>query len=153
MKAAVLNAYNEPLEITEVQIDKPAPREVLVKTAASGVCRSDLHIIEGKLDIQPPLVAGHEPAGVVEQVGSDVRYVQPGDRVIACLSIFCGVCEYCTRGRTNLCVGRGAHDRGPDEPSVHSRVAPPAVDRHAVPCPPLRTREAAGRSARSSSRC
>ena len=51
MKAAILNAYNEPLEIAEIQIDKPGPREVLVKTEASGVCHSDLHIIEGKIPI------------------------------------------------------------------------------------------------------
>ena len=125
MKAAILNAYDEPLEIAEVQIDKPGPREVLLKTAASGVCHSDLHIFEGKLDIHPPLVAGHEPAGIVEQVGSDVRYVKPGDRVIACVSIFCGVCEYCTRGRTYLCVGRDAQARKPGEPPRLSRDGEP----------------------------
>ena len=126
MKAAILNAYNEPLEIAEIQIDKPGPREVLVKTEASGVCHSDLHIIEGKIPIPPPLVAGHEPAGIVEQVGSDVSYVKPGDRVIACLSIFCGLCEYCTTGRTNLCGGM-ALNRGPDEPPRLSRDGQPIL--------------------------
>ncbi len=124
MKAAVLNAFNEPLEITEVQIDKPGPREVLLKTAASGVCRSDLHVIEGKLAIAPPLIPGHEPAGVVEKVGSEVSYVKPGDRVIACLSIFCGECEYCMRGRPNLCGGLTLNRR-PDEPSRLSRNGEP----------------------------
>lgn len=125
MKAAVLNAYNEALEIADVQIDEPAPREVLVRTVASGVCHSDLSIIEDKLGIPVPLVPGHEPAGVVEQVGRDVRYVKPGDRVIACLSIFCGTCEYCTRGRTNICVNRDAQNRGPDEPPRLSRKGEP----------------------------
>ena len=126
MKAAILNAYNEPLEIADIQIDKPGPREVLVKTAASGVCHSDLHIIEGKIPIAPPLVAGHEPAGIVEQVGRDVSYVKPGDRVIACLSIFCGLCEYCTTGRTNLCGGAD-QDRQPGEPPRLSRDGVPIL--------------------------
>lgn len=105
MKAAVLRAYNQPLEIEDIQIDKPRRGEVLLKTAASGVCHSDLHVIEGKLPAPPPLVLGHEPAGIVEQVGEDVTYVKPGDHVIACLSVFCGTCEYCTGGRPNLCGG------------------------------------------------
>ena len=124
MKAAVLNAFNEPLEIAQIQIDKPGPREVLVKTVASGVCHSDLHIIEGKIPMPPPLVAGHEPAGLVEAVGSDVTYVKPGDRVIACLSIFCGLCEYCTTGRTHLCGGMDLN-RGAGEPPRLSRDGNP----------------------------
>jgi len=114
VKAAVLRAYNEPLAIENVRIDEPAPGEVLLKTAASGVCHSDLHVIDGKLPAPPPLVLGHEPAGIVERVGSDVTYVEPGDHVIACLSIFCGTCEYCTTGRPNLCGG-AMFDRKPGE--------------------------------------
>jgi S-(hydroxymethyl)glutathione dehydrogenase/alcohol dehydrogenase len=106
MKAAVLREHNTPLSIEDITIDKPRAREVLLKTAASGVCHSDLHILEGKLGVPCPCVMGHEPAGTVEQVGSDVTYVKPGDRVIACLSIFCGLCEFCTTGRPNLCGGR-----------------------------------------------
>ncbi|MAG29904.1 MAG: alcohol dehydrogenase [Deltaproteobacteria bacterium] len=114
MKAAVLRANNAPLSIEDITIDEPRAGEVLVKTAASGVCHSDLHIIEGKLGVPVPCVLGHEPAGVVEQVGSDVTYVKPGDRVIACLSIFCGLCEYCTTGRPNLCGGLSL-DRDPND--------------------------------------
>ena len=116
MKAAVLRQNNTPLTIEDITIDKPRAGEVLLKTAASGVCHSDLHIIEGKLGVPCPCVMGHEPAGTVEQVGSDVTYVKPGDRVIACLSIFCGVCEFCTTGRPNLCGGMmfdRAHDDTP----------------------------------------
>ena len=105
MKAAVLHKRGGPLEIQDIQIDKPGPREVLVRTMASGVCHSDLHAINlgpGKR----PYVPGHEPSGVVEQVGSDVTYAQPGDRVIACLGIFCGVCDLCVSGRTHLCGGQ-----------------------------------------------
>ena len=89
------------------------------------MCHSDLSIIEGKLGIPVPCVAGHEPAGIVERVGCDVTYARPGDRVIACLSIFCGVCEFCTRGRTNLCVNRDAQNRGPDERPRLSRGGEP----------------------------
>ncbi len=115
MKAAVMRAWKTPLEIEDVEISKPGPREVLVRTVASGVCHSDLHVMEGTLPVPPPTILGHEPAGIVEQVGSDVRDFQPGDHVIGCLSAFCGNCEYCISGRPNLCGGE-ACNRGPDEP-------------------------------------
>lgn len=124
MKAAIMNAYNEPLEIADIQIDGPGPREILVRTAASGVCHSDLHCLDGSLPVPPPCVLGHEPAGVVEEVGSEVTYVAPGDRVIACLSIFCGTCEYCTTGRPNLCGGASL-DRTPEQPPRLSRDGTP----------------------------
>ena len=126
MKAAVLNAPNRPLEIEDIQIDKPRPREVLVRTAASGVCHSDLHAIKRGLGGAGPFVLGHEPAGVVEQVGSDVSYVKPGDRVIACLSIFCGICDFCTSGRPHLCGGR-MFDRQKGDPPRLSRNGTPVV--------------------------
>lgn len=124
MKAAVMREVNAPLSIEEISIDKPRPGEVLVRTAASGVCHSDLHVIDGSLPIPPPIVLGHEPAGVVEQVGSDVSYVKPGDHVIACLSIFCGTCDFCTTGRPYLCGGTTL-DRKPEEgPRLHVEGAP-----------------------------
>src|SRR5437667_451235 len=115
MKAAVMRAIGEPLRIEQVQVDAPAPREVLVRTAAAGVCHSDLHVLQGSLPSPLPTVLGHEPAGVVEAVGDEVRYVEPGDHVIGCLSVFCGTCEYCVGGRPNLCEGTTTI-RGPDEP-------------------------------------
>jgi S-(hydroxymethyl)glutathione dehydrogenase/alcohol dehydrogenase len=115
MKAAVMRAYKQPLEIAEVQISKPGSHEVLVRTAATGVCHSDLHVLEGALPIPPPTILGHEPAGVVEEVGSEVRHVQPGDHVIGCLSAFCGYCEFCLSGRPSLCGG-AATMRAADEP-------------------------------------
>jgi S-(hydroxymethyl)glutathione dehydrogenase/alcohol dehydrogenase len=123
VKAAVLNAPKQPLDIEEIQIDKPRPREVLLRTVASGVCHSDLHLIERG---RGPIVPGHEPAGIVEQVGSDVSYVKPGDRVIACLSIFCGICEFCTAGRPHLCGGQ-MFDRQKGEPPRLSRNGAPVV--------------------------
>jgi S-(hydroxymethyl)glutathione dehydrogenase / alcohol dehydrogenase len=110
MKAAVMRAYNAPLAIEEVRIDDPGPGEVLVKTAASGICHSDLHVIEASLPVPPPCVLGHEPAGIVEAVGAGVKDFVPGDHVIGCITQWCGVCKFCTAGRPYLCptqyVGR-----------------------------------------------
>ena len=104
MKAAVLQAVDAPLEILDVDIDRPGPREVLVRTAAVGVCHSDLHFIEGLYPHPLPTVLGHESAGVIEAVGPDVRDLAVGDHVITCLSVFCGHCEYCLAGRPSLCA-------------------------------------------------
>ena len=104
MKAAVLYEPNTPLVIEEISAKKPKAREVLIKTAYAGLCHSDLHFIEGLYPHPLPAVLGHESAGVVEAVGSEVTYVQPGDHVITCLSVFCGTCENCTAGRPTLCM-------------------------------------------------
>ena len=104
MQAAVMRANNAPLEIEEIEIDDPGPGEVLLKTAASGICHSDLSVIEGGLPFPPPTVLGHEPAGVVEAVGEGVVDFAPGDHVIGCLSSWCGVCKFCTGGRPYLCL-------------------------------------------------
>ena len=104
MKAAVMRANNAPLEIEDLVIDDPGPGEVLLKTAASGICHSDLHVIEGGLPMPPPCVLGHEPAGVVEAVGAGVVDFVPGDHVIGCLTSWCGVCKLCTAGRPYLCL-------------------------------------------------
>jgi Zn-dependent alcohol dehydrogenase len=85
MKAAVLHAPRQPMTIEQVAIEKPRRREVLVRTAAAGLCHSDLHFIEGSYPTPVPVVLGHEAAGIVEAVGEDVTYVRPGDRVISCL--------------------------------------------------------------------
>ncbi len=114
MKAAVFREVNKPMEVEEVQVSKPGPREVLVRTAAAGVCHSDLHFFNGTYPGQLPIVLGHEAAGVVEQVGSAVTYVKPGDHVITCLSVFCGTCEYCLTGHMSLCQ-EPALRRGKDE--------------------------------------
>jgi S-(hydroxymethyl)glutathione dehydrogenase/alcohol dehydrogenase len=114
MKAAVLRGVDQPIEIEDVQIDKPGGREVLIRTAAAGVCHSDLHYQTGDYPCPMPAVLGHESAGVVEQVGPDVTHVVPGDHVISCLSVFCGHCEYCLSGRPALCTQVGLR-RGPDQ--------------------------------------
>ena len=103
MKAALFRDIGQPLSIEEVQIDKPKGHEVLVRTAACGVCRSDLHYIEGHYAHPTPTILGHESAGVVEEVGEQVRYVRAGDHVITCLSVFCGHCDFCVTGRPYSC--------------------------------------------------
>ncbi len=124
MKAAVFREVGQPLEVEEISISKPGPREVLIRTAAAGVCHSDLHFVEGLYPAQTPMVLGHESAGVVEQVGSSVSYVKPGDHVITCLSVFCGHCEQCLTGHMSLCANPETK-RGPDEePRLSQEAAP-----------------------------
>lgn len=108
MKAAVLREINKPLLIEEVQIDNPGPKEVLVRTAAAGICHSDYHFMNGSYSTPLPSVMGHESAGIVEKVGRDVTYLKPGDHVISCMSMFCGSCSYCLTGRPYGC---GNHDQ------------------------------------------
>jgi S-(hydroxymethyl)glutathione dehydrogenase / alcohol dehydrogenase len=115
MKAAVLREVNKPLSIEEVSHGKPGPREVLVRTVAAGVCHSDLHFQNGAYPYPLPAVLGHESAGIVEAVGSDVTYVKPGDHVITCLSAFCGHCEDCLTGHMSLCQ-EPELQRGADQP-------------------------------------
>ena len=103
MKAAVLNTCPGSLDIEDVHIGEPGPREVLVRTAAAGLCHSDLHFMEAKYPFPCPAVLGHESAGVVEAVGSMVTHVAPGDHVITCLSAFCGHCEQCLSGHMSRC--------------------------------------------------
>jgi S-(hydroxymethyl)glutathione dehydrogenase / alcohol dehydrogenase len=105
MKAAVLIEAGKPLEIEEVVISKPGPHEVLIRTAACGLCHSDLHFIEGTYPHPLPAIPGHEAAGIVEAIGSEVRMVKVGDAVVTCLSAFCGHCEFCVTGRMSLCLG------------------------------------------------
>ncbi len=114
MKAAVFREVNVAMEIEDIEVSKPGPREVLVRTKAAGICHSDMHFWNGTYPGQVPMVLGHESAGVVEAVGSDVHYVKPGDHVITCLSVFCGHCEKCLTGHLSLCqepeVNRGADE-------------------------------------------
>lgn len=104
MKAAILYEPNTELVVEEISIRKPIGREVLVKTSHAGLCHSDLHFIEGLYPHPLPLVPGHEAAGVVEAVGPDVTYVQPGDHVVTCLAVFCGTCETCLSGKPGICA-------------------------------------------------
>jgi len=115
MKAAVFHGPNQPLRIEQVDIDEPREHEVLVRTAATGVCHSDLHFVEGLYPFTAPAILGHEAAGVVEKVGKAVTYLAPGDHVIACTSVFCGYCEECMSGHPNRCSNRASTQRPRDD--------------------------------------
>ena len=124
MKAAVLRETKKPLVIENVTINKPGPREVLIRTVAAGVCHSDLHFVEGLYPYPLPAVLGHESAGIVEQVGSEVRSVKPGDHVITCLSAFCGRCEHCITGHLSRCVSPDTKREAGDEPRLIETQGP-----------------------------
>ncbi len=102
-KAAVVRETNQ-LTIEEVNLDPPKPYEVLVRMQAAGICHSDLHTYRGELRAQPPLVLGHEGAGIVEAVGDDVAHVKPGDRILVNWLPSCNQCPACLRGQNNLCT-------------------------------------------------
>ncbi|QJW56428.1 S-(hydroxymethyl)mycothiol dehydrogenase [Serratia plymuthica] len=103
MKAAVINATGNKFEIEDIQIAAPIGREVLVQVKASGLCHTDLHMATHDYGIPLPAVFGHELAGVVLEVGPDVREFAVGDHVVACLIQYCGHCESCLAGRTYQC--------------------------------------------------
>lgn len=124
MKAAVLHEIPGKLQVEDISIDSPGPREVLINTATAGLCHSDLHFIEGKYPYFLPTVLGHESAGVVEAVGEQVTYVQPGDHVITFLSVFCGQCDYCLSGHPTLCQ-RQQGARSPELPPRLSQNGTP----------------------------
>lgn len=117
MKAAVLRAAGQALTVEDVEIDAPGPTEVVVRVAAAGLCRSDLHYVEGRYEIETPVVLGHESAGVIEEVGSEVDYVVPGDEVITYITQSCGVCPCCVEGASHNCMNRTTTaSRSSDEP-------------------------------------
>lgn len=105
MKAMVFHEVGVPLELTDLPQPEPAANQLLLKVTACGVCRTDLHIIDGELtEPKLPLILGHQIVGIVQKVGSDVAQFQEGDRVgVPWLGETCGHCRYCTSGRENLC--------------------------------------------------
>ncbi len=103
MKAAVLFERGQPLQIEELSVDTPGPREVLIRVAATGVCHSDLHMADGSFPAPMPAVLGHETAGVVEAIGDEVRGLKVGDHVVTCVSGFCGHCQDCVTGHLSIC--------------------------------------------------
>ncbi len=104
MRAAVMHETHKPLVVEDVEIEAPHAGEVLVRLAASGVCRSDLHALEGESPVsKPPLVLGHEGAGIVEEVGPDVTGLAKGDPVVIALYGPCGACNECRSGDITNC--------------------------------------------------
>jgi S-(hydroxymethyl)glutathione dehydrogenase/alcohol dehydrogenase len=103
VKGAVMNNFNEPLTIESMTLKPPREDEVVVKVVASGVCHSDLSVVQAKLPIPPPCVLGHEGAGIVEEVGKGVKDLKPGDHVVMAWVQPCGRCHFCVAGRSHLC--------------------------------------------------
>ncbi|HEY3486335.1 MAG TPA: alcohol dehydrogenase catalytic domain-containing protein, partial [Ilumatobacteraceae bacterium] len=102
-KAAILWETNTPWSVEEIDLDPPGPGEVLVKLAASGMCHSDEHLVTGDLPFELPIIGGHEGAGVVQEVGEGVSWLQPGDHVVFGFIPSCGRCPSCSTGHQNLC--------------------------------------------------
>jgi propanol-preferring alcohol dehydrogenase len=105
MKAIILKRQGQPLEAVDIPVPEIGRRQVLIKVHVCGVCRTDLHVVDGDLT-EPalPVVPGHQIVGVVARVGRDVNTVKPGERVgVPWLGGSCGECHYCVTGRENLC--------------------------------------------------
>lgn len=105
MQAMVLGRHGEPLQLREIVVPRPGPRQVLVAVSACGVCRTDLHLVDGELPEAPlPVIPGHEVVGRVAEIGAEVTALAPGKRVgVPWLGSTCGQCRYCRSGRENLC--------------------------------------------------
>lgn len=125
MRAAYFTSAGAPLEIAPITLGNPGPKEVLVEVAATGLCHTDLHFMQGHISFPAPAVLGHETAGIVRAVGDQVSYLQPGDHVIGCLSAFCGCCEMCLSGHPSICEDQGALAR--------PETAPPRLSQGAAP--------------------
>ncbi|MDE3104631.1 MAG: galactitol-1-phosphate 5-dehydrogenase [Acidobacteriota bacterium] len=106
MKALLLSEYSQ-LAVTDLPEPQIGPTEVLIRVAACGICGSDVHGYDGSTGRRiPPIVMGHEAAGVVAGMGSEVQGLALGDRVTFDSTLYCGLCEYCLRGQMNLCSHR-----------------------------------------------
>ena len=140
MRAVVLSVpapvERAPLRCETRPVPSPATDEILVRVSACGVCRTDLHIVEGELPlVSAPIVPGHQVVGRVERVGSDARRFRPGERVgIAWLRRTCGACDLCRTGRENLCARAAFTGYHADGGFADYAVAP---ERFAYAIPPV----------------
>ena len=97
-RAAVVYEHDAPVVVESLTLDDPKDNEVLLRMGASGVCHSDLSIVNGTIYYAPPVALGHEGAGIVERVGANVSYVKPGDHVILSFVTYCESCVMCEMG-------------------------------------------------------
>jgi S-(hydroxymethyl)glutathione dehydrogenase/alcohol dehydrogenase len=125
MKAAVLYESPGELQIEDIIIDDPQPNEIIIRIAASGLCHSDLHWLDRGYPMSKPIVLGHEGAGIVERIGSDVTKVQVGDHVIAYNLGSCGTCEWCLSDRKTLCTRVGIRRPETDPPRLRRHDGSP----------------------------
>ena len=104
MRAAVVYEYGQPIDVVDVTLGDLGPNDVHVQIKASGLCHSDVSVQTGALPFPLPMILGHEGAGVVAAVGSDVTTCVVGDHVVLSALIHCGMCDHCVKGRPNLCL-------------------------------------------------
>ncbi len=103
MKVAVAYEAGQPLVLEDLPVPSIGPRDVLVRVTASGICHTDLNVIDGLSALPLPIVPGHEGCGIVEEIGAEVRRVKVGDRVLASVTPACGTCWWCVNGMSNHC--------------------------------------------------
>ena len=103
-RAAVCFATNEPLTMCELDLADPSPKQVMIRFLATGICHSDLHVLDGSLGMEMPMLLGHEGIAEVIALGEGVTGFAVGERVMPYLMADCGTCEYCRSGKTNRCV-------------------------------------------------
>jgi S-(hydroxymethyl)glutathione dehydrogenase/alcohol dehydrogenase len=104
VKSALLLALNEPLVLEDIELLPLEPDEAIVRMTATAVCITDVLSSQGHVAAQPPALLGHAGAGIVEEVGTNVRRVSPGDRVVVCGTPECGACYWCLRGQPAMCA-------------------------------------------------
>lgn len=135
MKAAVVAAFDRPVELEDRPVPEPGDGQVLVRVEASGLCHTDIHAARGDWPVKPtvPFVPGHEEVGIVTQVGAGVTHVAIGDRVaVHWLGYACGRCGYCVSGRETLCESQ--LNTGYAIDGAHAEYALAYAD-HVVPVP------------------
>ena len=137
-RAAVLHEVGRPLVVERVTLGPLGPHDVLVRLHASGLCHTDLEVIEGSLAYPLPIVLGHEGAGVVEAVGAEVTLARRGDHVVCSWNPACGHCFYCDRDQPILCEvftrtqPQGLLLDGTSRLSLGGRAGPPLLG-HVLP--------------------
>lgn len=124
IKAAVTNAKSEPFQIQEINLDPPKGHEILVRMVASGVCHTDAAVQHQFIPVPLPAVLGHEGAGIVEEVGSEVTEFKPGDHVGVSFG-FCGVCKNCRSGHPAACINLNKINFGGIQPDGTTRISLP----------------------------
>ena len=126
--AAVAREVNAPLSIEEVELDDPRDDEILVKLVATGVCHTDMAVMEGLMGTEFPVVLGHEGAGTVERVGSAITKVKPGDQVVMTMDS-CGHCPACANHDNVYCHNFGAMNMAAMPLTLPSSVTHTSTDK------------------------